>query len=80
MVISQIVPGQEEGNARLIVESGAGCIAHSPDAIVRALNDAFSNDGEVWRSWYQSMCTLSRPAASNEIADWLMALPEPISR
>lgn len=80
MLISQIVPGQEEGNARLIVESGAGCIAHTPDDIVRALNEAFSNDGEVWRSWYQSMCTLSRPAASNEIADWLMALPEPVSR
>jgi len=80
MLISQIVPGQEEGNARLIVENGAGCIADNPDAIVRALNDAFANDGEVWRSWYQSICTMSRPAASNEIADWLMALPQPASR
>ncbi len=80
MLISQIVPGQEEGNARLIVESEAGCIADNPDAIVRALDNAFSSDGEVWKGWYDSMCALSRPAASNEIADWLMALPKPASR
>lgn len=75
MLISQVVPGQEEGNARLIVESGAGKMAETPDAIVRALDEAFADGGKVWQSWYQGSEKLSRPNASNDIADWLIQLP-----
>lgn len=76
MLISQVVPGQEEGNATLIVESGAGRIADSPKTIVRTLEAAFAENGEIWRGWYHTARMLSRPSASDEIADWLMDLPK----
>src|SRR6202043_244856 len=44
VIISQVVPGQEEGNARLIVENDCGRLAPDPDSIVETLDDAFAND------------------------------------
>ncbi len=44
VIISQVVPGQEEGNARLIVENECGCIAPDPEAILEALNSAFNQE------------------------------------
>src|SRR4029077_14213698 len=41
IIINQIVPGQEEGNARLIVETQSGLIAESPTGIVAAVERAF---------------------------------------
>src|SRR6185369_7269970 len=34
MIISQIVPGQEEGNARLLIENDCGVLAETPEEIV----------------------------------------------
>ena len=34
MIINHVVSGQEEGNARLIVETNSGVIAHSPAEVV----------------------------------------------
>ncbi|MFY8214980.1 MAG: glycosyltransferase, partial [Chthoniobacterales bacterium] len=77
MLISQVVPGQEEGNARLIADHGAGVIAESPAEIVRALQAGFANDGALWSQWYRATNTFSQPAASDQIADWIMTLPTP---
>ncbi len=45
MLVSQIVPGQEEGNARLIAEAGAGALATDAEAIARAVRDAAAEGG-----------------------------------
>jgi len=74
MVVSQIVPGQEEGNARLIAESGAGVIAITPEAIAAAVRSAFAGGGETWRRWRDAASQLSRPNASREIAEWILTL------
>ena len=37
MIINQVVPGQEEGNARLIDETRSGAVATAPEAIVAAV-------------------------------------------
>jgi processive 1,2-diacylglycerol beta-glucosyltransferase len=72
MIVSQVVPGQEEGNARLIAEAGAGAIAVTPDAIASAVRDGFANDGETWQRWHAAAAKLSRPNASREIAEWIL--------
>jgi len=77
MLISQVVPGQEEGNARLIADHGAGVIAESPSEIVRALQAGYADHGVLWKQWYQAAGRLSRPQASAEIADWMTTLPIP---
>jgi len=72
MIISQIVPGQEEGNARLIEETQSGTVATTPDAIVAAVERAFADDARLWREWSQNISRLSRPKAALEIARLLL--------
>ncbi len=74
MIITQIVPGQEEGNARLLLESGAAALATTPQDIAATVRDAFANDGARWRQWHEAVCTLSRPSASDEIARFILGL------
>jgi processive 1,2-diacylglycerol beta-glucosyltransferase len=74
MIINQIVPGQEEGNARLLETTGCGIIATEAEAIVSAVENAFADDARLWREWSENIAQLSRPAASLEIAEQLVAL------
>ncbi len=74
MIVSQIVPGQEEGNASLIAESGAGMIAATPGAIESAVRAAIAGGGAQWSCWHEAARRLSRPGASREIAQWLVEL------
>ncbi len=73
MIINQIVPGQEEGNARLIEEARAGVIATTPGAIVAAVESAFAEDARLWQEWSANIGRLSRPRASLEIAELLLS-------
>jgi processive 1,2-diacylglycerol beta-glucosyltransferase len=72
MIITQVVPGQEEGNARLILESGAGALATSPIAIAAAVREAIADGGRTWSAWRDAAASLSRPQASEEIAQYLI--------
>jgi processive 1,2-diacylglycerol beta-glucosyltransferase len=77
VIISQVVPGQEEGNARLIVENDCGRLAPDPDSIVETLDDAFANgDGELHR-WVDNISRLSKPDASLQIARFILDLAVP---
>lgn len=68
MIITQIVPGQEEGNARLVLENQTGALATTPAEIARAVQEVFLNDGALWRVWHEATAPLSRPQASDVIA------------
>jgi processive 1,2-diacylglycerol beta-glucosyltransferase len=74
VIISQVVPGQEEGNARLIVENDCGRLAPDPDSIVEALNDAFANDYAELNRWVDNISRLSKPDASLQIARFILDL------
>ncbi len=72
MIISQVVPGQEEGNARLLLENGAAIQASGPEAIVQTVEDLFSGGAAGWRRLHENMARLSRPTASLDIARFLL--------
>jgi processive 1,2-diacylglycerol beta-glucosyltransferase len=74
MIVNHIVSGQEEGNARLIVETNSGVIARSPGEVVAQVERAFANDAGQWRQWATNISRLSRPCASLEIAEFLLSL------
>ena len=74
MIISQVVPGQEEGNARLIEETQSGAVATRAEAIIVAAERAFADDARLWREWSENISRLSRPRASLEIAELLLGL------
>ncbi|HEY2800767.1 MAG TPA: glycosyltransferase [Chthoniobacterales bacterium] len=79
MIINQVVPGQEAGNARLLETTGAGVIATTPDAIIAAVERVFADDARVWREWSENIGRLTRPEAPLEIAKQIMALAEELS-
>jgi len=74
MIINQVVPGQEEGNARLIVETNSGVVASSRNEVIDVLQRAFVDNAKVLREWSQNIAKISRPAASLEIAKFLLEL------
>jgi len=77
VIISQVVPGQEEGNARLIVENDCGRLAPDPDAIIEALDGAFRHEHRLLRKWVANISKLSKPDASLQIARFILDLAVP---
>jgi processive 1,2-diacylglycerol beta-glucosyltransferase len=74
MIINHVVAGQEEGNARLIVETNSGAIALSPAEVVAQVQHAFADDAKQWREWAVNINRLSRPRASLDIAEFLLSI------
>ena len=74
MIINYVVAGQEEGNARLIVETNSGVIADSPREVVAQVQRAFADDAKQWREWSANISKLSRPRAALDIAGFLLLL------
>src|SRR5438445_5597570 len=74
MIINQVVSGQEEGNARLIVETNSGVIALSPAAVAAHVQRAFADDAKQWREWAANISKLSRPRAALDIAEFLLSI------
>jgi processive 1,2-diacylglycerol beta-glucosyltransferase len=72
MIINQIVPGQEEGNAHLIVESGSGAVITNPPEVAAQVQRLFANNGKLWREWAANIRSLSKPDAALDIARFLM--------
>jgi processive 1,2-diacylglycerol beta-glucosyltransferase len=79
VIISQVVPGQEEGNARLIVENDCGRLAPNPGAILEALNDAFRHEHRQLKKWNQNLLRISKPDASLQIARFILDLATPVN-
>ena len=74
MIINHVVAGQEEGNARLIVETNSGAIAESPREVVAQVQRTFEDGAKQWREWAGNITKLSRPRAALDIAEFLMSL------
>ena len=74
MIINHVVSGQEEGNARLIVETNSGVIALSPTEVAAQVQHAFADNAKLWREWVANISKLSRPRAALDIAEFLMSL------
>lgn len=80
MIVSQIVPGQEEGNYELLRRHGIGALAETPDAIVAAVREAFADDAARWHAWRAALDGLARPDAARDIVAALDGFtPMPLS-
>jgi processive 1,2-diacylglycerol beta-glucosyltransferase len=75
MIITQVVPGQEEGNAQLIVENNCGSLSTTTDAIVASIDKALQNEGALYAQWQANITRLSRPDASLQTARFVLDLP-----
>src|SRR6266550_7413683 len=74
MIINHVVAGQEEGNARLIVETNSGVIVQSPREVAAQVQRAFDDGAKQWCEWAGNISKLSRPRAALDMAEFLMSL------
>lgn len=71
MLVTQILPGQEEGNARLILQNGCGAFCPTNEVVASTLERVFENGASVWFQMHRQVAALSRPAAAREAAEWI---------
>ncbi|OGO40570.1 MAG: hypothetical protein A2Z04_03760 [Chloroflexi bacterium RBG_16_57_9] len=67
ILLSGYVPGQEEGNVKLVVDGGAGRLTETPEALVSALRDLVENP-DLRARMADAARQLGRPDASLAIA------------
>jgi processive 1,2-diacylglycerol beta-glucosyltransferase len=75
MVITKAVPGQEEGNARLIVENNCGALCETADAIVETIARVTDENATLWHRWHSAISAISRPNAARDIAQFILSFP-----
>ncbi len=75
MLMTQVVPGQEEGNAELLFQNKCGALCPTPDSLAEKIEQLFADDAAEWRAWEKSIARLSRPDAALQIADFVLGRP-----
>ena len=68
MIVNQIVPGQEEGNLRLLEKLGGGALAETPDQIRAITADLLADQAEQWRAMKQKLALYHRNAGCFQAA------------
>ena len=68
LILSQIIPGQEEGNAELLTSTDCGCTATSPQAVASAVRYAFSHGASVWKKWEANAMNTGKPEGARNSA------------
>jgi processive 1,2-diacylglycerol beta-glucosyltransferase len=68
------VPGQEEGNAQLVLHSRCGAVAASHNEVIAQVERAFADDAKQWHEWEKNISALSRPRAAFDIAEFLLSI------
>jgi len=68
MIVNQVIPGQEEGNARLIDQLGIGAIAERNREVPELVENALAKRAAQWFEWRKHLAKVSRPDAARDIA------------
>jgi processive 1,2-diacylglycerol beta-glucosyltransferase len=69
ILVSHVVPGQEEGNIELIERHDIGRLAaHYPAALAASVEEIFASGASTWKRWKMNLVALSKPSASRDIA------------
>jgi processive 1,2-diacylglycerol beta-glucosyltransferase len=64
MLIHHLVPGQEEGNLRLLEEIGGGALADSPGLLARRMEDLLRDQAAGWRAMKNALARHDRNAGA----------------
>jgi processive 1,2-diacylglycerol beta-glucosyltransferase len=72
MIVNQVIPGQEEGNAELIWRYGLGAIAEKNREVAELVENAFAKRAVQWSEWRANLEKVSRPNAARDIAELIL--------
>lgn len=79
LLLVDLLPGQETGNADYVVQNGAGALALSPVEVLETLSHWTMNEAVVLQHVAQNAQRLGRPNAAYEVANaaWMWAQRTP---
>jgi processive 1,2-diacylglycerol beta-glucosyltransferase len=72
MIVNQVIPGQEEGNAELISRFGLGAVAGRNREVSELAAEAFAHRAQQWIEWRANLRKISRPDASLRVAELIL--------
>jgi processive 1,2-diacylglycerol beta-glucosyltransferase len=72
MLVHHLVPGQEEGNLRLLEKIGGGMLAASSEAIRAAIADLLADGAARWRSMKRKLEGHGRNAGAISAANYIL--------
>jgi UDP-N-acetylglucosamine:LPS N-acetylglucosamine transferase len=72
MIVNQVIPGQEEGNAELIWRYGLGAIAEKNREVAELVENAFAKRASKWSEWRANLEKISRLDAAQHIAELIL--------
>ena len=72
MIINQVIPGQEEGNAELIWRFELGAIAGKNREVAELVENAFAKRATQWSEWRENLRQMSRPDAALRIGELIL--------
>ena len=73
LIVNQVVPGQEEGNARLITESDIGAVAERNREVPDLVKEAFAHKSRMWQEWRRNLARISKPDAALRLAELVVS-------
>jgi processive 1,2-diacylglycerol beta-glucosyltransferase len=74
MLITQIVPGQEEGNAQLILENECGAMTSTIATLRETLQELGDDNFARWKHWAAQTAKIGRPDAARTVARTILKL------
>lgn len=79
MMLIDVIPGQETGNAEYVVQNGAGDLAREPLEVLETLSHWLMDGGALLYTRQQNARRLGRPNAAYEVANavWMAAQHAP---
>lgn len=72
MLIHHLVPGQEEGNLRLLELIGGGHLASSPETLARSVADLLARDAAGWRAMKNALARHDRNSGALVAARFIL--------
>jgi UDP-N-acetylglucosamine:LPS N-acetylglucosamine transferase/predicted metal-dependent phosphoesterase TrpH len=72
MIINQVIPGQEEGNAEIIQKFNVGAVVEKNKEVAEAVEMAFEKKATLWNEWRKNLKKISRPDAAMKIAELVL--------
>jgi processive 1,2-diacylglycerol beta-glucosyltransferase len=72
MLIHHLVPGQEEGNLRLLELIGGGALADSPAGMKRRVESMLADDAALWRGMKHALARHARDSGASMAARFIL--------
>jgi processive 1,2-diacylglycerol beta-glucosyltransferase len=73
MLMTQIFPGQEEGNAKLLLQHQCGAFCPNNASVLKTLHLWFEADARLWKTLRQNTEALAQPDAAARQVAWMLS-------